>query len=1119
MWPLPGEGIDRVLAAESVVERLYRRALREWAPAAHAAALPAFRAGGAVTAAALTPELPVDAAAVEAESSWGPIAESVVVAGVGVLFAAAAVEAMKGIALPSSLALASAYPALAALFPQESAGKPLVAPPSGGSVGVGDLGKRADGSSDNPVKPFQPNVTSRDLGGKPQESAGNLQVAHSREVAVMAIVNEAAPELDIVALREAVRMVDETPALAAARDKVVDAQRTAAARVPAQLAQKIEMAVRGTPTGIDRRLQPDGDTATLVLERQRTAAATVLDPDGQVLADLAAADSWHQSAAVQNHAVMAVAQLDEDRGELQKVWIATLDGKTRPTHWAADGARVDLDAPFIVGGEPLMFPADPTGSPGETYSCRCRMGIIARDEALPDEVDRHTERLNGRDSVARNRKGRSQQAEIARRAAEGNTRARDNRDGVGTVAAAAPTEGETMSGYSNSTYAVTDTEERDAETFLTFTDALFAVIGVPTDDRRMLHPDIELTMRECPLPLQWQERTGEGHKGAVTVGVVESMRRDGDKVFGSGYMLNNEHAVKALDLIQHGVAKPSVDMADATAVAAFADGTVVTEANFNPETPVFEAYKKGTVTAATIVAIPAFGQTSLSLNADREERGGAAATEEALVAAAHEQPVYEPAMFADADPNLLRAHRLRMSADGHVSGFLATWKDSHRSVGLGNIKPPRSATNYEHFHTSPGVHLTDGTVLPVGRLTIGIGHAPTRGVSSMAAQAHYDNVETCWALGRVTEHRLGIYFSGIVAPWASPERVQMGLASPVSGDWRPIGPNRNLELVAVLGVNTPGFLCKVETDESGAPAAMVASMGIVDESDSPATAPLSLDDIRLAMQDVLDEREAQADRAAQLAATAARALTLFGEPEPPLSPTEIIGEKLAEMAATEVDEFGIKKVRDSNYWGLPAGTPIKAGMKPKGKKQRNAEKASAPGGNATSTSSGPKVKPGVSGRSFDGMSDDELRGIVKTGQFQGKYDRRPKTLTDAEMKQAKAEHDRRNIGPRSGQGANSDTARQQRGGDAASRDAAAKADKEKRNVNTEERTRWESKLLAGGQDHAEREVADIKDKIQQLDRQIADNRRKGVGVDEIVKRKTEMQRRLSLAQKAAGKKA
>lgn len=205
--------------------------------------------------------------------------------------------------------------------------------------------------------------------------------------------------------------------------------------------------------------------------------------------------------------------------------------------------------------------------------------------------------------------------------------------------------------------------------------------------------------------------------------------------------------------------------------------------------------------------------------------------------------------------------------------------------------------------------------------SVGIGHAPTRGVSVAAAQAHYDNVEACWALGRISEHRLWIYFSGIVAPWAPSEKVQMGLASPVSGDWRPIGPRNNLELVAVLSVNTPGFLCKTETDDTGRPLAMVASMGAVALSDSGAPG-LSLDDVKRAVQEAITETNAAAVLAARVDEVAARALAAVGVP---LSATERMGQLIAERA-----EFGdgIDNVVDAEYWGRPVGTPITRGMKP-----------------------------------------------------------------------------------------------------------------------------------------------------------------------------------------------
>jgi HK97 family phage portal protein len=56
---------------------------------------------------------------------------------------------------------------------------------------------------------------------------------------------------------------------------------------------------------------------------------------------------------------------------LNKVWLATDDARTRPDHAAADGQEVPMDDPFIVGGEELMQPGDPSGSAGNIIQCRC----------------------------------------------------------------------------------------------------------------------------------------------------------------------------------------------------------------------------------------------------------------------------------------------------------------------------------------------------------------------------------------------------------------------------------------------------------------------------------------------------------------------------------------------------------------------------------------------------------------------------------------------------------------------------------------------------------------------------------------------------------------------------
>ena len=62
-------------------------------------------------------------------------------------------------------------------------------------------------------------------------------------------------------------------------------------------------------------------------------------------------------------------------GEVEREWMATFDGRTRPTHQAAHGQTTGLNTPFIVGGYALMFPGDPDGPPQETIQCRCTTAI------------------------------------------------------------------------------------------------------------------------------------------------------------------------------------------------------------------------------------------------------------------------------------------------------------------------------------------------------------------------------------------------------------------------------------------------------------------------------------------------------------------------------------------------------------------------------------------------------------------------------------------------------------------------------------------------------------------------------------------------------------------------
>ena len=63
----------------------------------------------------------------------------------------------------------------------------------------------------------------------------------------------------------------------------------------------------------------------------------------------------------------------------QKRWNSTGDFRTRDAHISAHGQLQDIDKPFSVGGENLMYPLDPAGSAKNTIHCRCRMTIVHPD--------------------------------------------------------------------------------------------------------------------------------------------------------------------------------------------------------------------------------------------------------------------------------------------------------------------------------------------------------------------------------------------------------------------------------------------------------------------------------------------------------------------------------------------------------------------------------------------------------------------------------------------------------------------------------------------------------------------------------------------------------------------
>lgn len=360
-----------------------------------------------------------------------------------------------------------------------------------------------------------------------------------------------------------------------------------------------------------------------------------------------------------------------------------------------------------------------------------------------------------------------------------------------------------------------------------------APIGEPSGDGRIFKPGGTFGFRTFPLPLMFQKQTSEGHDSSVIVGAIRSGEIREDGMYAEGVLFTSAEAAEAAELLEEGVIRPSIDWCDQEWELADKDGNPVDPETLDPETidEVLFQITAGNLMGATLVSKPAFDGTNVTLDpeggaADAPDEEAAMDDEtvnedevrEALVASGGGMaPVFDRAMFDN--PNLTEPTGVHVTPEGRVIGHIATWNECHIGVGNACVMAPRSKTGYALFHVSE-VDTTEGP-LAVGRLTVGGGHAhPKAGV--VPAREHYDNAGACWAIGRVYEDEVGIAFSGVVHPHATPRQIMDGTSAPLSGDWRRHGGN--LEMVAALTVNTPGYpVVRGAADERGRDVSLVAA--------------------------------------------------------------------------------------------------------------------------------------------------------------------------------------------------------------------------------------------------------------------------------------------------------
>jgi hypothetical protein len=305
------------------------------------------------------------------------------------------------------------------------------------------------------------------------------------------------------------------------------------------------------------------ETLRINLERTEPPTPGNFDSKAEAIA------RWVANAAI-NGGTQAAGnedQTDPDRPNVVKTWITMHDDRVRHTHRAMDGISVNLDQTFSVGGHPMKYPGDPIAPPEETINCRCVLAIAAA-----------------------------------------------------TLAASA-NEGETM----------TVTEDFDLEDldFDTVSEAdavevpwhgVLAPEDVMSGDGRKFGVEA-LRWRDLPLPLSWQKVTASGHDGAVVVGRIDEVWREGNLIKASGMFLTSDESSEAIGLIADGgIRGVSVDVDDATMELQNSDGTPYDMEMAAADNMPVTVFPSGRICGATLCAIPAFSEAFVSLG-DWEVRG------------------------------------------------------------------------------------------------------------------------------------------------------------------------------------------------------------------------------------------------------------------------------------------------------------------------------------------------------------------------------------------------------------------------------------------------------------------------------------------------------------------
>lgn len=548
--------------------------------------------------------------------------------------------------------------------------------------------------------------------------------------------------------------------------------------IDSQMSQEPQALTEARVRDILRLDAPGQEYRDRTAELRRTAQDTGLsDEERQAAArDLAgrhgrppdgAGTPWEADAAriAQTEAVASTGSGALDGGRdhggpgAVKRWHARHDDATRPAHAEADTEELEVPVgqPFIVGGEPLMFPGDPNGSPGNTISCRCEVEIIP-GATLAAGAHEETSAMTTTTE---------EMITAAVTAATDLPFAPRDTPWDGQAAREAVRSWATSNGK-------LDTAQY-ARAFLYRPD------GAPPSAYQLPFA----TVRDGKLEAVWKGITAaaaavQGSRGGVDLS--EPAKKDVKTRLTTLYAA----AAKAFE---DDTIKPPWDSKSMRA-ALVAAGALETP------TPVFDG--------AVDVWDPA-------LFPDADRPGAETFVKPEWLRGPGTLPT--PESIQEEEPFDPDKPRVVVFPDDSIIGYTSTWQACHVGYPGECVTAPRDEPSgpgqlgYQSFHRFP-VRIADGA-LRLGKVTMVTtkdkpGHAVTN-ANAMRAAAHYDNAASLMAMVRAGEDEHGIWIAGKLLPDVTPsDRIDLAL-SELSGDWRTVN-GVPLQMIASLAVNHGGFL-------------------------------------------------------------------------------------------------------------------------------------------------------------------------------------------------------------------------------------------------------------------------------------------------------------------------